>query len=274
MFDFREYDPKCERLARIDMIDCGVDRLPPNRPQELRGDRRSVEFIDATVRGSEYAAYNRVAGAPLGPEITWIEGSARYTHVVPDIPVNFGGKNISLRQVPGMVVYRSIESLQLNQTDEHAFTVSVVTPETANVRAVNFARGSFAWCDIDGYPMADMPVTFSDAYLARVRLGQMMDDYRFMEGANGWHGSLACGPYREIRYKRVVSADTLWATTLQAAVITKNIVDLAIGDTKNTRSLEMYGTAGSPFGIISLPHGVALIRETILRDCIIVVTNS
>ncbi|MFA5049990.1 MAG: hypothetical protein WC501_03200 [Candidatus Micrarchaeia archaeon] len=169
------------------------------------------------IRTNQYAVYRKDPKEPLGKEVTWVEDGVRYVQQIPDIPVMFDGKEISLQKVAAMGVYDSIDLLEIEQTDTGLYTVSVADLETlaGRVRAVNFMRNNWALTDEYGFPLANQPSSSSNT---AARYGLVRSNYQ--EGSDGWHGSVA----RYIFYfnsggRRFVDADVDWSGVSGVALI-------------------------------------------------------
>jgi len=166
------------------------------------------------VRTDEYGVYHRDPTAPLGRELLWIEDGVLYRKIIPDVPVQFKGREISLQKVVGMGVYPSIGLLKVEQNDEKGFTVSPVSLDdiAGKVRAMNFMSG---WAEPDeyGFPDGDKPGSVSSDTARRGLVREHFDNK-----ATGYHGSLA-------RYvddfdgRRGVDADVDWSEASGVALV-------------------------------------------------------
>ena len=141
------------------------------------------------LRCAEYVFFRIDPSAPLGREIIWAEGEATYRKLVPDIPVDVNGKNISLQKAAGMGVYGSIGLLKIEEKDRNLFEVSVVDPEAVigKVRVVDFMRDGWVLPDETGLPIEGIKLP---SYDPAARYG--MVGTRFNLKAAGYHGSLSC----------------------------------------------------------------------------------
>jgi hypothetical protein len=175
------------------------------------------------VRTDEYCLYHRDPAAPLCNELLWVEGGVLYRKIIPDVPVQFKGREISLQKVVGMGIYPSIGLLKGEQTDEKEFTVSPVSLDAiaGKVRAMNM-RGGCAEPDEFGFPDGDRPGLVS-SYTARY--GYIKTDFfetgvNFDEEATGYHGSF--GRYAfDIFVARglVIFAGDLWSRISGVALV-------------------------------------------------------
>jgi len=138
------------------------------------------------VRTKEFGVYHRDPKAPLGSEIIYVEKGVRYIHLVPDVPVQFDGKEISLRKAVAMGVYDSIDLLKVEQTNISDYTVSAVdlAALAGKVRAVDFMRNSWALTDEHGFPLASQPASSSNLAARHGWTGMHFEDE-----SNGWQGS-------------------------------------------------------------------------------------
>ena len=179
MFQVRgKFNPQIEGVATVREADDALN---------VSGIYRAV-MGTRWVRTDQYAVYKKDPKAPLGKEVTWVEDGVRYVQQIPDVPVQFGGKEISLQKAVAMGVYDSIGLLKIEQTDTGLYTVSAVDQATlaGKVRAVDFMRGGWALTDEHGFPLASQPVSSSNS---AARYGWVRSDYQ--KGADGWHGSVA-----------------------------------------------------------------------------------
>jgi hypothetical protein len=209
------FNPKTEGIATLKQVDDALN-VSGTYP-EVMGERR--------VRTGEYVVYHRGPKEPLGREIIWMEEGVRYKLLVPDVPVDFQGKQISLQKAAGMGVYDSISLLKLEQTDRHMYSVSASDPDglTGKVRVVDFMRDNRALPDERGFPLASQPVSFTNA--AR-RYGRTRTD--FEKGATGWHGSVGRGAFVLcVIIRRDVCACDLWSHASRVA-----LVELSPGNSK------------------------------------------
>ncbi len=178
MFNLRgRFNPEVEGIAKVKDVD---DALNVSRIY------RSA-MGTCWIRADEYGIVHRDPTAPLGKELLWVEGGVRYKNIIPDVPVQFGGKEISLQKVVGMGVYPSISLLKIESTDEKEFTVSPALDLSALagiVRAMNFMRNGWAEPDEYGLPNGNRPTSSDTARHGWVRTN-------FDEKTTGWHGSLA-----------------------------------------------------------------------------------
>lgn len=172
----------------------------------------------ASVRTDEYGCYHRDPNAPLGKELFWIEDGSVYKKIIPDVPVQFKGNEISLQKVVGMGIYPSISLLQIKQTDENEFTVSPISLDAiaGKVRAMNFARDIWAEPDEHGFPDGDNPVSYDNL---AARYGWVRSD--FDKEAIGYHSSFGrcvygCG-YDD--WKRNVIALVGWSGDSEVALV-------------------------------------------------------
>ena len=179
MFNLRgRFNPAVEGVAKVKDVD----------------DALNISRIYAAVMGSrwvrtdEYGVYHRDPTAPLGRELLWIEDGVLYRKIIPDVPVQFKGREISLQKVVGMGIYPSIGLLKGEQTDENEFTVSPVSLDAiaGKVRAMNFMRDGWAKPDEYGFPDGDK---LSSMPSDTARYGWVRTE--FDKEATGWHGSLA-----------------------------------------------------------------------------------
>ncbi|MFA5049480.1 MAG: hypothetical protein WC501_00575 [Candidatus Micrarchaeia archaeon] len=169
------------------------------------------------VRTDPYAVYKKDPTKPLGKKVTWVEDGVRYVQQIPDIPVMFNGKEISLQKVAAMGVYDSIDLLKIEQTDTSLYTVSVVDLETlaGRVRAVNFMRNNWALTDEYGFPLANQPVSSSNT---EARYGRVRSSYE--ENSDGWHGSVArFFNVFDVGGRRLVNAIDDWSVVSGVALI-------------------------------------------------------
>jgi len=209
MFQLRgKFDPKTEHIARVKDVD---DALNVSRIYTaVMGNR--------WVRTDEYGVYHRDPEAPLGKELLWIENGVLFRKIIPDVPVQFDGKEVSLQKVAGgMGVYDSIGLLQIVQTDEKEFTVSPIdlAALTGRLRAMNFMRDGWAETDSHGFPDASKPTSSDDP---AARYGWVRTD--FDKKATGYHGSLARDVYVfDYDSWRDVDADVDWSVASGVAIV-------------------------------------------------------
>jgi len=172
------FNPEVEGVAKVKDVD---DALNKSRIY-------SAVIRSRWVRTDEYGVYHRDPTAPLGRELIWIEDGLLYRKIIPDVPVQFKGREVSLQKVVGMGIYPSIGLLKGEQTDEKEFTVSPVSLDTiaGKVRAMNFMRDGWAEPDEYGFPDGDNPSSVSSD---TARYGWVITDYD--KKATGYHGSLA-----------------------------------------------------------------------------------
>ncbi|MFH0884211.1 MAG: hypothetical protein V1861_00705 [Candidatus Micrarchaeota archaeon] len=233
MFQLRgKFDPKTEHIARVKDVD---DALNISRIYTaVMGNR--------WVRTDEYGVYHRNPEAPLGKELLWIENGVLFRKIIPDVPVQFGGKEISLQKVAGgMGVYDSIGLLQIVQTDEKEFTVSAIdlAALAGKVRAMRFMMNGWAETDSHGFPDANKPTSSANT---AARYGWVRTE--FDKKATGSHGSLARlvdgygGDYR-----RDVGAGGLWSNASGVAIVGRD-ANVAKGNIAPiVRGVEQSGAA-------------------------------
>lgn len=198
-----KFNPKTETIASVNDVDDAIFR------SKIYAEALPVMPWSNLVRAREYAFYNRDPKAGPDREIVWVENGVFYKHSVPDIPVVFRGRQISLQKAAGLGVYDSIELLKIEQTESNVFTISVVDPSAiaGRVRVVDFMRGNWALPDGCGFPLATQPVNTSiNGYKHRVtsdpaaRHGSVR--ITFYNGTTGWHGSVA---------RRIFRSDWDWS---------------------------------------------------------------
>jgi len=209
------FNPRVEGIARVKDVD----------------DALNISGIYAAVMGScwvrsdEYGFYHRDPTAPLGKELLWVERGVLYRKIIPDVPVRFNGKEVSLQKVAGgMGIYPSISLLKGEQTDEKEFKVSPVSLDAiaGEVRAMNFKRNGWAEPDEYGFPDGDKPGFLSDT----ARYGWIRTDYSglgvtdFDGKATGYHGSFGQGVGDFFFYVgRGVCAYLFWSVGSVAALV-------------------------------------------------------
>jgi hypothetical protein len=179
-----KFDPKVEGVAKVKDVD---DALNTSKIYTAIMGR-------VWVRTDDYGFFHRNPEAPLGKELLWIEDGTVYKKIIPDVPVQFKGNEISLQKVVGMGVYPSIGLLQIKQTDETEFTVSPVSLDAiaGKVRAMKFARGRWAEPDEHGFPDGDRP-SLPDLF-DTARYGWIRNDFDNLDKkATGYHGSFSRG---------------------------------------------------------------------------------
>jgi hypothetical protein len=204
-------DRKTEHIALMKDID---DALDVDDALNAAGIYPAI-MGDRWVRTGEYCVYNKDPESPLGREILWVENGVRYRIAIPDVPVRFCGKKISLQKVAGgMGVFDSIELLQITQTGEKEYAVSPTGPAAleGKVRAVRFMNNGWAQTDSGGLPEAGKPASPDDP---AARYGWVRT--RFEKGATGWHGSFARGVGGD--GGRSVVADFDWSNPAGVAIV-------------------------------------------------------
>jgi len=169
-----KFNPKDERIANVRDVDDALNAKRVYKP--LFGDR--------WVRTREYGLYRLDQNMPLGPELLWVEQGITYKKLVPDVPVLFYGKEMSLQKLRGAIgLYDSIDLLQIAQTDNKEFTISAMDPAAlaGRVMAVRFVWNDWALTDDNGLP--DVNKTTS-ADNPEARYGWVRTN------VDAWHGSL------------------------------------------------------------------------------------
>ncbi len=187
---------------------------------------------DRWIRTDEYGLYHKDPAARLGKEIVWVEDGIRYKKIIPDVPVQFDGKEISLQNVVGMGIYPSTRLLKIEPTDKNEFTVSAAVDLSALaglVRAMNFMRNGWAEPDEYGFPDGNKPGSSDTARHGWVRT-------TFDKKATGWHGSMVrdLGD-QDCDLRRVVYAYDFWSGASGVALVSGMQTDAAarlIGQTK------------------------------------------
>ena len=170
--------PANESIARVKDVD---DALNTSRIYTaVMGDR--------WVRCDEYGVFHRDPNAQLGSEIVHVEQGFSYKHLVPNVPVQFDGREISLQRVTGMAIFDSIGLLQIAQTDEKELTISPVDLNAlaGRVRAMRFMRNDLAFPDDYGFPNATQPASSGDKAAV---YGWVREN--FDKEATGYGGSFA-----------------------------------------------------------------------------------
>lgn len=199
------FNPKTEGIARVRDLDDALN---------VSGIYKAV-MGDVWTRTNEYAAYKKDPTASLGNEIVWVEGGVVYRKLIPDVPVKVGEREISLQEAVGMAVYDSICLLQIEQTDDTLFTVSVADPSvlTGKVRVVDFMRNGWAGTDEHSFPVGSKPVSDDDP---AARFGYVRNEYD--QKATGWHGSVARDVYVFLS-RRTVYANVDWSNVSGVAIV-------------------------------------------------------
>jgi len=201
------FNPRVEGIARVKDVD----------------DALNVSGIHAAVIGScwvrtdEYGVYHGDPTAPLGRELLWVERGVLYRKIIPDVPVQFKGREISLQKVVGMGIYPSIGLLKIEQADENEFTVSPVSLDAiaGKVRAMSFMRNGWAEVDEFGFPDRNRS---SSVLSDTARYGWVRTD--FHEKATGYHGSFGQGVGDFFFYSgRGVCAYLFWSVASVAALV-------------------------------------------------------
>lgn len=207
MFNLRgRFNPEVEGIAKVKDVD---DALNVSRIY-------AAVMGNPGVRTDEYSLYHRDPAAPLGRELLWVEGGVLYKKIIPDVPVQFNGREMSLQKVVGMGVYPSISLLKGEQTDEKEFTVSPVSLDAiaGKVRAMNFRRNGWAEPDKFGFPDGDKPDFPSNS----ARYGWVRTD--FDNKATGYHGSFQLGIGEFLFYSgRGVCAYGPWGNGSNVALV-------------------------------------------------------
>lgn len=201
-----KFNPQIEGIAKLREVDDAFNksRIYP------------AVMGQTWVRTDEYTVYRRDPKEPLGKEVAWVESGIRYNLLVPDIKLQFNGKEVSLQKVTAMGVFDSIGLLKIEQNDENLFTVSAVDEAALaeKVRAVDFMRrdiveGNWALTDKHGFPLGSKPARSDnpDSRCTHVR-----SDYE--NGATGWHGSIGYSSGG-----RLVSACDFWGMMSNVAIV-------------------------------------------------------
>jgi hypothetical protein len=218
MFNLQgKFDKRTEHIAGMKDID---DALDVDDALNVSGIYPAV-MGDRWVRTCEYCVYGKDYKAPLGREILWIENGALFRKLIPDVPVTFGGREMSLQKVAGgMGVYDSIGLLQITRTGEKEFTVSPTDLDAleGRVRAVRFMNNGWAHADSRGFPDAAKAASPDNP---AARYGWMRTI--FDKGATGWHGSFARGVGGD--GGRSVVADLNWSIACGVAVVGRDAHD-------------------------------------------------
>jgi len=208
MFKLRgKFDPKVEGVAKVKDVDDALNKS---------GIYAAV-MGSCWVRTDEYGFYHGDPTAPLGRELLWVERGVLYRKIIPDVPVQFNGREISLQKVVGMGIYPSIGLLKGEQTDENEFTVSPVSLDAiaGKVRAMNFMRDGWAEPDEFGFPDGDKR---SSVLSDTARYGWVRT--YFDKKATGYHGSFGQGVGDFFFYEgRGVCAYLFWSLGSVAAVV-------------------------------------------------------
>jgi hypothetical protein len=199
------FNPEVEGIAKVKDVDDALN---------VRGIYAAI-IGSRRVRTDEYAVYHRDPTAPLGRELLWIEGGVLYRKIIPDVPVQFKGREISLQKVVGMGIYPSIGLLKGEQTDETEFTVSPVSLDAiaGKVRAMNFMRNDWAEPDEYGFPDGDKPSSVSSD---TARCGWVRTN--FDKKATGYHGSFGCYVVYH-HWRRFVDAGGGWSDGSGVALV-------------------------------------------------------
>ncbi len=208
LFDLcRRFNPQVEGIAKVKDVDDAL--IVSKIYKAVMGDRK--------VRTDEYSVYHRDPTAELGKEIFWVEGRVRYKMVIPDVPVKFDGKEISLQHVVGMGIYPSIDLLKIEATGENEVTVSPISLDAiaGKVRAMNFMRSGWAFPDEYGFPDGSKPST---TFIVAARYGWARTD--FDKGATGCHGSVVRGIMdTDNGWGRGVYAGVKWSSAIGVALV-------------------------------------------------------
>jgi len=236
------FNPAVEGVAKVKDVD----------------DALNISRIYAAVMGSrwvrtdEYGVYHRDPNAPLGRELLWVERGVLYRKIIPDVPVQFNGREISLQKVVGVGIYPSISLLKGEQTDENEFTVSPVSLDAiaGKVRAMNFMRNGWAEPDEHGFPDGDKPNSVSSD---TARYGWVRTD--FDNKATGYHGSLARGVDDCVDDWRDVFAGVGWSSASGVALVGHD-ANVAKGDT-----IAMLQHRGAPMSETSDIRVAPLVRS-------------
>jgi hypothetical protein len=213
MFQVREkFNPQIEGVATVKEVD---DALNVSRIYK-------AVMGTSWVRTAQYAVYKKDPQAPLGKEVSWVEDGVRYVQQIPDVPVQFNGREISLQKAVAMGVYDSIGLLKIEQTDCGLYIISAVDPATlaGKVRAVDFMRDNWALTDEHGFPLASQSVPSSN-FAARYG----MVSVAYQKGANGWHGSVT----RDVYVKWFACAIGNWSVASEVALVGRPEVSGTLG---------------------------------------------
>jgi hypothetical protein len=184
------FNPKTEGIATLNEAKAAFGITDASIPLQS----------DLWFRTAEYVVCHRDPTAKLGKRIAFTRNGIIYTHMVPDVPVSFGGTEISLQKVVGMAVYPSIGLLKLKRTGEHSYAVQPVSLDAiaGKVRAMNFMRNGWALPDEHGFPDGSHPSSrYGDNEAAL--FGSVLAKFS-LEKTNGWHGSIARPPLRTRRH--------------------------------------------------------------------------
>jgi hypothetical protein len=202
-------------VARLLPISEGIMSVK-DHDQFLKSKKRAAEISDNWWRCREYAFYRKDPKVPLGKEILWAENSFICKKLIPDVPVIFGGKEISLRKASGIWVYDSIDLLKMEEVDRNLIVVSAVDPAAVigRVRNVDLMRNEWALTDERGLPLANQQChpDHPDGRYSEVRVD-------FRRKSTGYHGSLSRSIhiyYNERRFcyeedRRYFHANTYWS---------------------------------------------------------------
>jgi len=168
-------------------------------------------------RCREYAFYRKDLRDPLGAEIDWIENNITFRMLIPDVPVDFYGKTISLQKTVGMGVIESIRLLDITRIDTALYVVSIADPDRSKwmTKVVDFSGIDlrFALTDEDGLPIANKPSNPADP---DARSGSIARTYG--KAGTGWHGSLVRGICSDCGQRKIY-ADLLWSTSLGVTIV-------------------------------------------------------
>lgn len=191
MFFLREgIDPKVEGIAKLK----DIPKITEN-----------MEFWKVVglkpMRVAEYGFFHYDINAPLGKELLWVEPGIRFRKIIPDVPVQFDGKEISLQKVVGgMGIYDSVGLLDIKKTDENEYTVSPIDLAAleGRVRAMRFMRNGWAKSDEHGFPDGNQP---DSEVPPHAKYGSwdghkygIADTHKFNEETTGYHGSFILDP--------------------------------------------------------------------------------
>ncbi|MFA5049607.1 MAG: hypothetical protein WC501_01225 [Candidatus Micrarchaeia archaeon] len=173
------------------------------------------------IRTDQYAVYKKDPNEPLGKEVTWIEKGIQFVHKVPDVPVKFNGREISLQKAAAMGIYDSINWLRIEQTDPKRYVVSAIDLEylAGNIRAVDFIRDGWALTDGYGFPLTSKPAIPGHP---NARYGHVVWFDPRKGDISGWHGSISRNTDWMLCDKdgrRGVFADDGWFDSLEVAVM-------------------------------------------------------
>jgi len=178
MFQLRgKFDPKTEHIAKLKELDDALNAS-------------SLPLKGAELRSAEYGFYHRSRTEPLGEALIWEEKEVRYMLRIPDIPVMFDEKEISLRKVVGgVVVIPTIELLKIHTTPNGLFVVSPIDPAAlvGKVRVIKIGSCS----EVEG-PMDEHGFPDSKAYSENpsdIRRLRILSSSNFPGKSTGWHGS-------------------------------------------------------------------------------------